>query len=46
LHATVANLDSPPDRAPQAHVFWDTHAHWARPDPADGLPRKLAAQVP
>jgi hypothetical protein len=45
LHATVANLDGPADRAPQAHVFWDTHVDWARPDPADGLPRKPAPQV-
>lgn len=45
LHATVANLDDPPDRAPQAHVFWDTHVDWGTPDPADGLPRKPAPQV-
>lgn len=45
LHATVANLDGPPDRAPQAHVFWDTHVDWGLPDPGDGLPRKAAVQV-
>ena len=45
LHATVANLDGPADRAPQAHVFWDTHVDWGGPDPADGLPRKAAPQV-
>ena len=33
------------DRAPMAHVFWDTHVDWAAVDPADGLPRKTAAET-
>lgn len=45
LHVTLANFDCPVDRSPQAHVFWDTHVDWLRLDPADGLPRKTAAQV-
>lgn len=44
LHAVVANLDGPPDRAPQAHVFWDSHVDWALPGD-DGLPRKTAAEL-
>lgn len=45
LHVTLANFTGPVDRAPQAHVFWDTHVDWVRLDPADGLPRKDAVQV-
>ena len=45
LHVALANCHGPVDRAPQAHVFWDTHVDWLRFDPADGLPRKTAAQV-
>ena len=45
LHVTLANFDGPVDRAPQAHVFWDSHVDWVRLDPDDGLPRKTAAQV-
>jgi len=42
LHLAVANLTSAADRAPQAHVFWDTHVDWvALAD--DGLPRKAAS---
>lgn len=43
LHITLANFDAPVDRAPQAHVFWDTHVDWVQL--GDGLPRKLAAEV-
>jgi hypothetical protein len=45
LHVTLANFNGPVDRAPQAHVFWDTHVDWVRLDPADGLPRKGAVEV-
>lgn len=45
LHLTLANFDGPVDRAPQAHVFWDTHVDWVRLDAADGLPRKAATEV-
>jgi hypothetical protein len=45
LHVTLANFLDPVDRAPQAHVFWDTHVHWVQLDEHDGLPRKPATQV-
>jgi len=45
LHVTLANFSDPIDRAPQAHVFWDTHADWVRLDEHDGLPRKTAQEV-
>ena len=41
LHVVLANFDSPLDRAPQAHVFWDTHVDWIALDNNDGLPRKI-----
>jgi hypothetical protein len=45
LHVTRANFDGEVDRAPQAHVFWDTRAPWVHLDEADGLPRKTAAEI-
>ena len=45
LHVALACFDGPVDRAPQAHVFWDTHVVWVRLAPDDGLPRKDAVQV-
>jgi hypothetical protein len=45
LHVTLANFSGPVDRAPQAHVFWDTHVDWVRLDPHDGLPRKSEQQT-
>jgi hypothetical protein len=33
----LAVMNEPIDRAPQVHVFFDSHATWA--DPADALPR-------
>ena len=45
LHLTLANFLEPVDRAPQAHVFWDTHVDWVAPDREDGLPRKNASEV-
>ena len=41
IHVTVANLDGPLDRAPQAHVFWSAHVDWYVPD--DALPKKSPA---
>ena len=41
IHVTVANLDGPLDRAPQAHVFWNAHVDWYVPD--DALPKKSPA---
>lgn len=38
VHVVLANLDGELDRAPQAHVFWETHVAWAIP--GDDLPRK------
>lgn len=45
LHIALGNLDGDADRAPMAHVFWDTHVDWAAVDPGDGLPRKPAPDV-
>jgi hypothetical protein len=44
LHVTLANFDGPVDRAPQAHVFWDTHVDWVQLAD-DGLPRKTAVEI-
>lgn len=44
LHVTVASLDTPLDRTPQAHVFWDTHVDWVAFGD-DGLPRKTATEI-
>ncbi|MEZ5465878.1 MAG: GFA family protein [Lysobacteraceae bacterium] len=41
LHVVVANFDESLDRAPQAHVFWDSHVDWVALDDGDGLPRKV-----
>ena len=45
LHVTLANFLGPVDRAPQAHVFWDTRVDWVQLDEHDGLPRKPAQEV-
>lgn len=45
LHVTLANFTGPVDRAPQAHVFWDTRVPWVHLSDADGLPRKDAPDV-
>ena len=45
LHLAHGNLDGEADRAPMAHVFWDTHVDWASIDTADALPRIVAAEV-
>ncbi len=44
LHIALANLEGEADRAPMAHVCWDTHAGWAMHNLDDGLPRKTADQ--
>lgn len=44
LHIVLANLAGEADRAPMAHVFWETHVDWAMIDPGDGLPRKPSMQ--
>jgi hypothetical protein len=36
-HITLASMDGPIDRAPKAHVFFDSHAEWV--EPGDDLPR-------
>ena len=41
LHIVRSNFDTPRDREPQLHVFYDTHAPWL-PTADDGLPRKPA----
>ena len=45
LHVTLANLTEAIDRAPQAHVFWDTHVEWVQLADDDGLPRKSEAEM-
>lgn len=41
LHVARAHFEDPLDRAPQVHVFYDTHVDWL-PLADDGLPRKPA----
>jgi hypothetical protein len=38
VHLTLANFDTPVDRAPQAHAFYDTHVDWYAVN--DSLPKK------
>lgn len=38
VHLTLANFDTPLDRAPQAHAFYDTHVGWYAVN--DTLPKK------
>lgn len=45
LHITLANFNGPVDRAPEAHVFWDTRVPWVHLDSGDGLPRRDAQDV-
>ena len=40
LHIARAQVVGEVDRAPQAHVYWDTHVEWVQIDERDGLPRK------
>jgi hypothetical protein len=40
LHIVLSNFDGPVDRAPQAHVFFDTHVDWLAIN--DELPKKPA----
>ncbi len=42
-HFTVASLTTPIDKAPQMHVFWDTHVEWVVL--GDRLPRRTAAEM-
>lgn len=43
LHVTLANFQTPVDKAPQLHAFWDTHVDWLAF--VDDLPRKTAQQI-
>ncbi|MCC7248725.1 MAG: GFA family protein [Lysobacter sp.] len=45
LHIAHGNLNGDADRAPMAHVFWDTHVGWASVDATDALPRIVATEV-
>ena len=38
VHLTLANFDTPLDRAPQAHAFYDNHVDWYAVN--DALPKK------
>jgi len=37
IHIALAHMDGPIDRAPVAHVFYDSHVSWF--EPGDGLRR-------
>ena len=43
VHVTLSNFQTPVDKAPQVHVFWDTHVDWMVV--SDDLPRKTAEQI-
>ncbi len=43
IHVTLSNFQTPVDRAPQVHAFWDTHVDWVVLN--DELPRKTAQQI-
>lgn len=43
VHVTLANLRAAIDRAPQTHVFYETHVRWVHL--ADTLPKKFAAEA-
>ena len=43
IHITLSNFQTPLDRTPQVHAFWDTHVDWVSFD--DDLPRKTAMQI-
>jgi hypothetical protein len=40
MHVVVSNFEDALDRAPQAHVFYDTHVAWFEVN--DSLPKKPA----
>lgn len=44
LHVARANFDTPVDRAPQAHVFWETHVDWV--SLGDDLVKKASVDTP
>lgn len=43
IHITLSNFQTPLDKTPQVHAFWDTHVDWLNFD--DELPRKTAKQI-
>ena len=43
IHITLANFQTPIDKSPQVHAFWDTHVNWVALN--DDLPRKTAEQI-
>jgi hypothetical protein len=43
IHVTLSNFQTPVDKAPQVHVFWDTHVDWVVLD--DDLPRKTELEI-
>jgi len=43
VHVTLSNFQTPIDKAPQVHAFWDTHVDWVVVE--DDLPRKTAQQI-
>ncbi len=43
IHVTLSNFQTPVDKAPQVHAFWDTHVDWVVLN--DELPRKSAVEI-
>ncbi len=43
IHITLSNFQTPLDKTPQVHAFWDTHVDWFNFD--DQLPHKTAKQI-
>lgn len=43
IHITLSNFQTPLDKTPQVHAFWDTHVNWVNFN--DELPCKTAKQI-
>jgi hypothetical protein len=43
MHITLSNFQTPVDKVPQMHAFWDTHVDWITL--SDELPRKSAQEI-
>jgi len=44
IDIVLANLDGPVDRAPEAHIYFDTHVDWVQLN--DSLPRVREGDLP
>ncbi|MEO6173223.1 MAG: GFA family protein [Arenimonas sp.] len=43
IHVALSNFQTPVDKAPQVHAFWDTHVDWVVLN--DDLPRRTGQQI-